>query len=198
MDTKQLIIRQAFALFLSMSYKEVTLSKLLKGTGLSKGAFYHHFESKEELLTLILEQFFFEAVNDDEFSPSPSAGFVENMESLISTKEQAFEYFIDSMGAEHKELNFFMFIAQAIQYLPQVREKVMVFMNKEKKTIDRILEIASVNNELRPDLDLNWLSEHIMTAFDGIEMHGVLLNRSDSTIVKEKIAVRQLFELIKR
>lgn len=198
MDAKQVIIRKAFALFMSMSYKEVTLNKLLKGTGLSKGAFYHHFRSKDELLTLIVEQFLFEAVNDDEFSPSPSAGFIDNMESLISMKEQAFEYFANFTGAENKEINFFMFIAQAIQYLPQVREKVMIFMEKEKKTIGRILAIASGNNELKPDLDLNWLSEHIMTAFDGTEMHGVLLNRSDKTIEKERLVIRQLFELIKR
>lgn len=198
MDTKQLIIKQAFALFMRMSYKEVTISKLLNGTGLSKGAFYHHFESKEELLMCVVEQFFFGAVADNEFNPSPTASFIENMDSLLSAKEQAFEYFKEFMGTEQKEVNFFMFIAQAIQYLPQVREKVTVFMENEKESIGRILEIASKNNELRPDLDLTWMAEHIMTAFDGTEMHGVLLNRSDKTIEKEKSAIRQLFDLIKR
>jgi TetR/AcrR family transcriptional regulator, transcriptional repressor for nem operon len=198
METKQLILKQAFALFLSLSYKEVTIKRILDATGISKGAFYHHFGSKEELFTSVIEQFFFAAASDDNFLPSPDSGFIENMDLYIDNKEKAFAYFNEYLGIENKEINFFMFIAQAIRYLPEVKEKVILFMDSERQTLLRIMELAINNGELRSDLDINWIAELLMVAFDGTEMHGVLLGKSEQTIKKERIITRQIFELIKK
>jgi AcrR family transcriptional regulator len=198
MKTKQLILKEAFALFLSLSYKEVTIKRILNATGISKGAFYHHFESKEELFTSVIEQFFFGAASDENYHPSAGMAFIENMDLYIDTKEKAFDYFNKYLGIENKEVNFFMFIAQAIRHLPEVRDKVTRFMDNERKTLLKILEIAIKNGEARTDLDINQMAELLIVAFDGTEMHGVLLDRSQETILKERVIARQIFELIKR
>jgi len=57
--TKEHIILTAFRLFLKKGYKEVTMSMLVKATGLSKGAFYHYFENKEQLFIETLDNLFF-------------------------------------------------------------------------------------------------------------------------------------------
>ena len=44
------IIDCAIALFFEKGYEATTIADILERTKLSKGAFYHHFESKEELL----------------------------------------------------------------------------------------------------------------------------------------------------
>ena len=48
-DTKQLILKTAIRLFLQKTFREVTMNEIVDATGLSKGAFYHYFTSKEEL-----------------------------------------------------------------------------------------------------------------------------------------------------
>src|SRR3569832_771141 len=50
------IIACAAALFFEKGYEATTIADILERTGLSKGAFYHHFESKEELLDAFTEQ----------------------------------------------------------------------------------------------------------------------------------------------
>ena len=60
--TKEHIILTSFRLFLQKGYKEVTMSMLVKATGLSKGAFYHYYKSKDEVLDDIIMDYTTEVV----------------------------------------------------------------------------------------------------------------------------------------
>ncbi len=50
------ILDEAFRLFLERGYDNVSLNDLISEAGLSKGLFYHHFESKEALLLALFER----------------------------------------------------------------------------------------------------------------------------------------------
>jgi TetR/AcrR family transcriptional repressor of nem operon len=52
------ILDTALQLFSQNSYREVTMSGLVKASGLSKGAFYHYFDSKEQLFEAVIERFY--------------------------------------------------------------------------------------------------------------------------------------------
>jgi TetR/AcrR family transcriptional regulator, transcriptional repressor for nem operon len=196
-DTKQNIIQKAFALFMTTSYKEVTMSRLLKETGLSKGGFYHHFESKETLYEQVVDQFFFGVASDPGFQPSPEKGFIENMDNFLGQKEAAFNMFASNLGVEYHEINFFMFLMQAIQYLPGVRQKASIFLLKEKQQIENIIETAQLRNEIKPEIEKSKLADLMISSFDGVEMHGVLLSQSFETVSREREMVRQIFEWVK-
>jgi len=47
----------AQGLFLTRGYERTTVNDVINATGLSKGAFYHHFRSKEDLLEAIADRF---------------------------------------------------------------------------------------------------------------------------------------------
>ena len=47
---KEKIIEAAWALFMEQGYEQTTLQEILDRAGTSKGAFYHHFRAKEDLL----------------------------------------------------------------------------------------------------------------------------------------------------
>lgn len=51
------LIDCAQALFLAKGYERTTINEVIAATGLSKGAFYHHFRAKEDLLEAIVERF---------------------------------------------------------------------------------------------------------------------------------------------
>ncbi len=57
-DTKDHILRTAFSFFIKKSYKAVTMSDLEKATGLTKGAFYHYFKSKEEIYIEVIDKYY--------------------------------------------------------------------------------------------------------------------------------------------
>lgn len=52
---KEDLVKQALALFMEHGYENVTISKLIKELNISKGALYHYFESKEEILDSVIE-----------------------------------------------------------------------------------------------------------------------------------------------
>jgi AcrR family transcriptional regulator len=58
------IIDCATALFYEKGYEATTIADILERTKLSKGAFYHHFESKEELLDAFTQRATDTALND--------------------------------------------------------------------------------------------------------------------------------------
>jgi AcrR family transcriptional regulator len=51
------LINCAQGLFLTRGYERTTINDVISATGLSKGAFYHHFRAKEDLLEAIAERF---------------------------------------------------------------------------------------------------------------------------------------------
>jgi len=50
MELKTKIVNSAFDLFAEKGYEKTTVSEIIKMAGSSKGGFYHHFKSKEEIL----------------------------------------------------------------------------------------------------------------------------------------------------
>ena len=53
---KEELVDCAEALFLSKGYEETTVADIIERAQVSKGGFYHHFESKEELLDALIER----------------------------------------------------------------------------------------------------------------------------------------------
>lgn len=58
MSTRDILMKAAFTSFLSHGYDGTGITKILSGTGLSKGAFYHHFESKLVLFEEVVDRYF--------------------------------------------------------------------------------------------------------------------------------------------
>lgn len=56
-QTRQALIDSALELFGSNGYAVTSVQEITEAAGVTKGAFYHHFESKEDLLALIHDQF---------------------------------------------------------------------------------------------------------------------------------------------
>jgi TetR/AcrR family transcriptional repressor of nem operon len=65
MTTKDYILGVSLKLFLQKNFKEVTMKEIVNKTGLSKGAFYHYFESKEKLFYEVINNFFASVLNVD-------------------------------------------------------------------------------------------------------------------------------------
>jgi TetR/AcrR family transcriptional regulator, cholesterol catabolism regulator len=55
--TKEQLIRAAVRLFSEQGYAQTSLQQLVQTAGLTKGAFYYYFSSKEEILTLIYDSY---------------------------------------------------------------------------------------------------------------------------------------------
>ncbi len=60
MNYKEKIIETATALFAKKGYEKTTIEEIIRQTGCSKGGFYHHFKSKDEVLEYTIESYLVE------------------------------------------------------------------------------------------------------------------------------------------
>ncbi|MCD8260962.1 MAG: TetR/AcrR family transcriptional regulator, partial [Bacteroides sp.] len=81
-ETKEYIIQKAFVLFLQKSYKEVTMQDIVKSTGLSKGAFYHYFKSKETVFEEVI-RYFYDHIMITDYNDFPTTSLKEFYQTYI-------------------------------------------------------------------------------------------------------------------
>jgi len=91
-ETRKALIDSALKLFGERGYAATSVQEITEAAGVTKGAFYHHFESKQDLLRLIHDQFLDYqlailrmALDADE---DPAVRLQELLESLLNSTAQ--------------------------------------------------------------------------------------------------------------
>lgn len=107
------LVRAAWGVFAERGYEKATIAEVIERAGVSKGGFYHHFKSKEDLLEAVTM-----AVSEDALRglttlfDDPSLGALERLQLFLSgghrwKREHAAELapvFIDALvlGGDHR------------------------------------------------------------------------------------------------
>jgi len=79
------LIDCAQALFLAKGYEKTTINDVIAAAALSKGAFYHHFKSKEELLAAIAARFAGQALAyAEEVRADPQLNALQRLNMLLA------------------------------------------------------------------------------------------------------------------
>ena len=163
LETKDHILKVAFILFLKKGYKSVTMHDLERETGLTKGAFYHYFKSKEEIFIEVI----------DKHHLSKRKYTITEFEANCTFSE-FIDYQIRDIGANVNELRelaniespdpfFISLIMEARKYYPGFTEKVKdsskaIVMKWENK-----IKQAQENHEIRSDIDSRIMAESMIS-----------------------------------
>ncbi len=168
MKTKELIIQKSFILFLQKGYKEVSLNEILTNCGISKGAFYHHYKSKDELYTEVLNRFFFSYFNK------------QDVDYSNATLQFKIKYFINTFLEPYTEISalfnhnhlsaYFRFLFQAVNTYPEIRAKVNRHFYTKGYYLFQIIEQAKQNNEIRKDVDSKVIARQILSTIIGVSV----------------------------
>jgi len=194
MDTKQFILQSAFVLFLNKSYDAVTLNEICAVTGLSKGAFYHHYRSKEELFREVIDKFVFSNLffEKAEFAGQPTLkgtvdSFLEHLEMKISklTKLTGFEF----ADPDHLQL-----ILEASRSYPGFSEQMMEREKKNSAFWEQIIRQAAQDGEINEDINPAVLNEMMLAIGSSLFKH--ILHREP--FLDAIARLRQQFTLLYR
>jgi len=132
--TKDEISLAAFKLFLENGYRSTTYAELIKTAGLSKGAFYHYFKSKEELFIEVIDRYFaavFERVHWSEVEKvEPSA-----REAMMRDYYLGFVRRISSLSDKGLSRYFILFF-EAMEIYPEFRQKARSFYRRLRTSFE--------------------------------------------------------------
>ena len=154
MNTKEKIAEIAFQLFTQNGYKATSIAQLVTSSGLSKGAFYHHFKSKQAVYEYVIDCYFlsyyrdfdwvlFEKLTLDEFKSEITKMYIEFISQIkMLTQNNTSKYFILFFEA-YNNINDFKNVVQTFykKYKDVLSEKNIT----EKKTTIEIAEKEAIN-----------------------------------------------------
>lgn len=82
-ETVKKILEISYRLFYEKGYDETSIQDILDELGMSKGAIYHHFKSKEDILNKICEENYYEGVWSKSLDEIPGSNALEKMRTAM-------------------------------------------------------------------------------------------------------------------
>lgn len=148
-ETKEHILKTSLVLFLQKSYRDVTMSEIVNKTGLSKGAFYHYFSSKEELFKEIASMFFSMGMVDySSFQRDSFHSFYQDYVNFLSHSIDDLNSLVSDPGLKSGTFNFFLIMFEAISRFPEFLETELTLHKEDIKMWEERIRIARQLGEI--------------------------------------------------
>ncbi len=156
-DTRTNIMHAALRLFGERGYHATSLQDVIASAGCSKGAFYHYFESKEDLLLLFHDTFIDHLLA---FAEDAAEGPGDPLAKL----QRILRHLLESMSAFHDHMAVFN---NESRFLTQEKFKLVQAKRDRYEAVVRgLVEQAIARGELRADLDPKIFSFALLGTFN--------------------------------
>jgi TetR/AcrR family transcriptional regulator, transcriptional repressor for nem operon len=167
-DTRDHIIQVAERLFLQSNYDGVSIHDITRAVGMTKGALYHHFTSKEQLFEEVANSLVKRLLTDFSALPKESLrGFYCKLaENLVAREESAQEAKLPNIL--DSGINFYNLLWDAMRLLPGFRASMESFNALELSAWTEAIQAAIDRGEIRRGLDANRLARIFTSVADGV------------------------------
>ncbi len=159
-QTRQRLFDAAFQVFAHNGFERATIDEIVREAGFSKGAFYVHFESKEDLFWEMLRQRIEERKETLRHALDPSIGIAENQHRLL-------EAFFDAPGSEPLGAAvYYEFMAHAMRN-EMVRARLAEFYAGWHDFVVDALKLGRELEIVRDDVDISLQASALMATYEG-------------------------------
>jgi TetR/AcrR family transcriptional regulator, transcriptional repressor for nem operon len=148
-NTRDYILKTSLLLFLQKSYRDVTMREIVEKSGLSKGAFYHYFKSKEELFKEIAGMFLtMGAVNYSNFSKVSLKKFYHQYIEFLDNSLVEMSKLAAATNNTSFSFNFFLILFEAVSRFPEFLKLELEFHRKDLDAWKSIISTARNKGEI--------------------------------------------------
>lgn len=165
-ETRQGLLAAAYRVFGQKGYAQATVDDVAAAAGVSKGAVYHHFESKEELFRALLE--------DHSHELDAMAEVAKRACSFADLVRGVVRVWIDHYRSDPLFVPLSLESRLAATREPWAREIVTEFWAQLRALIAGLLKIGQDTGFVRPDLDVEAASTLLFGALDGVCLQSAL------------------------
>jgi AcrR family transcriptional regulator len=166
-ETRQRLVDAALPVFARNGFERATVDEIVREAGYSKGAFYVHFESKEDLFWAMLEE--------------RIAGVQDTLRNAVDIELSVAENqrrVLEAIFAKDREdpawPALFMEFAAHAGRNPKVRERLSEMYRRWHSFTVEMLNTAKAAGKLRPDLDAEFTASVMIALMEGTLMQSRL------------------------
>ena len=179
-DTRTNILKTALLLFLEKGYKDVSYQDLVKKTGLSKGAMYHYFASKEELLLAVFDLFSQSANQPASIAPEELVTDYASFKKLYAdVKIGQLNDFKGFIGADLVSFNWVLFCLEAIAANEKLRVTIGDLAKLEVKFLEKCFLGLEKHGNLPKGKDPALLAECLYYLLEGAGLVMFLMEKKN-------------------
>lgn len=191
-DSREHILFTSLTLFLQKSFKEVTMKEIVDKTGLSKGAFYHYFSSKEQVFEEVISHFFKEilVVDYNRFSQESLYSFYADVLGQYEKNRSAIAKTISVNEESTFTNNFYYLLFDAMRMLPGFKALQQQQQKEELKTWKHVVNRARKNGEIVTVMTDEQVAKLFIYLSDGTNLNLIL----DGLVDKKKNELRILWD----
>jgi TetR/AcrR family transcriptional regulator, transcriptional repressor for nem operon len=168
-ETREHILKTSMLLFLQKSYKDVTMKEIVKKTGLSKGAFYHYFNAKEELFREIAFMFFsIGSVDYSGFSTSSLRAFYNDYIEFLNQSLLELNNLVPGSSVQTGTFNIFLIMFHAISRFPEFLKMELDIHERDLKAWEEAIARARKQMEIKSVSSDEDLANLFLYCTDGV------------------------------
>jgi len=192
-DTKELILKTAYNMFLYNNYEAVTINSIIEATGLTKGGIYYYYASKEEIFKAVVDKYMLEYREDISADCSSLKELIKS--TIDSAKKKITKVVVENKNFQNAvPINYISLMIAAYRYYPGFAKIWSVFINSLtevwRKTIRKSIEAG----EIRNDIDVDAAIANFLQINSGIVSNMVM---GGSSLYALDMYERQYWELYK-
>jgi AcrR family transcriptional regulator len=172
-ETREFIIKTSLGLFLEKGYKATTMSELVKKAGLTKGAFYHYFESKELLFRAAVESCIIPILNP-----------------ALDTKDKTLRQFyhdyvnyyfslMEPLNDGVSPLRYSILLLDYVHCFPDASQLVKSAHQPERSMWNEVIQNAKARKEIRSEVENERIVDMFIFSSDGVGLHNMTVKNGD-------------------
>lgn len=179
-DSREHIINTATNLFLQKGFKEVTMKELVESAGISKGAFYHYFTSKEHVFEEVVLGFSssIKIKDYDALSTTSLKDFYTNWATNIFDPKMAQNPM--TIGNTEFTQNHYYLLFDGLRLIPSYQKVFDQEQIIEKNAWIKIVDIAKNSGEIKSNLVSEDIAKLFMFMADGLSTNLLLQNKGNN------------------
>ncbi|MEO5911892.1 MAG: helix-turn-helix domain-containing protein [Pelobium sp.] len=195
-DTREYIIIKATNLFLQKGFKEVTMKELVESAGLSKGAFYHYFDSKEQIFEEVALNFYnAKRINNyDTLSTTSLKEFYGNWINNLLNVNNKVDEAIESNTAFTQ--NHYNLIFDALRLIPSFAKLFDNEQHREMEAWIKIIDIAKQNSEIKSTISSKEIAKMFIYVSDGLATNLITQNKISKIKIETIKILDSLYKLL--
>lgn len=163
--TRRAILDAAVSLIREKGFDKLTVRDLCAAAGVTTGAFYHHFSSKEDLISQGFSSL--DAYLEEAMEPHRDEPPLERLDSLL----RAYTAYIENVGWQ----------TMALYYTRRLAAPSAASMSPNRYTLramEECLQQLSDGNVLSPERSPSWTADFFFRHFRGVVVDWILHNGS--------------------
>jgi len=181
-DSKEHILEVSLNLFLQKNFKEVTMQEIVDKTGLSKGAFYHYFKSKEQVFEDVINHYYTDYIISDYsvFSQSSLVQFYTDV-LLERRRKVTTSKIMDTNEDKVFTSNHYFLMFDAMKLLPDFKRQRIQQQKDELKAWIKVIGVAKRSKEINSKMDDDKVAKLFILSGKGVGINCIMEDNPDPT-----------------